>query len=329
MSYDEKILSRATELYEADRRERQQRFAERQESIYRRAPRLREIQQRLGGTMSRIMAEALRKGADPQEAIKRLRDENLALQSEKRMLLTRMGMAHDALEEKPLCALCGDSGYTPDGRLCQCLRAYCAREQQRELSRMLDLGSQSFDSFSLDYYSDDPDPVMRISPRQNMERIFDYCSGYARSFGKKPRNLLLYGEPGLGKTFLSAAIAREVSERGFSVVYDTASGIFSRFEEQKFGDGDETEVMRILKCDLLILDDLGTELTTAFVTSALYRLVSERLMAKRSTIINTNLKPREIAGRYSAQIASRLEGEYEILPVFGSDIRLLKKMENR
>ena len=119
--------------------------------------------------------------------------------------------------------------------MCACLKALCTEEQIRELSKLLDLGEQSFDSFSLDYYSPLPWPGESLSPRENMEFIFDVCSSYARKFGRFYfRNLFLTGAPGLGKTFLSACIARTVSESGFSVVYDTAVNIFTRFEEQKF-----------------------------------------------------------------------------------------------
>ena len=159
-----------------------------------------------------------------------------------------------------------------------------------------------------------------------MEWVYDTCVEYAHNFGKKPANLLLFGRPGLGKTHLSAAIAREVSGKGFSVVYDTAGHIFERFEAQKFGrDEAERDVERVLNCDLLILDDLGTEMVTTFVQSALYQLVNGRMIAGRSTIISTNLAPEEIGSRYGRSVLSRLEGEYEILPFFGEDIRRLKR----
>ena len=158
-------------------------------------------------------------------------------------------------------------------------------------------------------------------------RIWRRSTTSAHQFGKRPGNLLLFGAPGLGKTFLSAAIAREVSSNGWSVVYDTAGRIFQRFEAQKFTREEDAgdDVDRVLNCDLLILDDLGTEMTTAFVQSALYQIVNTRLMEKKSTILNTNLMPGEIARRYSPQLASRIEGEYQLLPFFGEDIRKLKK----
>jgi DNA replication protein DnaC len=237
-----------------------------------------------------------------------------------------MGLPEDALEEKPACALCGDTGYR-NGQVCRCLRKYYAREQQRELSRMLDLGSQSFDTFSLDWYPDRYDADNGCSARENMESVYDICADYAHQFGRRPGNLLLFGAPGLGKTHLSAAIAREVSDQGWSVVYDTATHIFACFEDQKFGREGEnvSHVERVLNCDLLILDDLGTEMTTAFVQSALYQILNTRLMEHRPTILSTNLKAEELGRRYTPQIASRIEGEYQILPFFGEDIRRLKR----
>ena len=206
------------------------------------------------------------------------------------------------------------------------------QEQIRELSKLLDLGEQSFDSFSLDYYSPLPWPGESLSPRENMEFIFDVCSSYARKFGRFYfRNLFLTGAPGLGKTFLSACIARTVSESGFSVVYDTAVNIFTRFEEQKFardrleaGEAKD-ETRRYLGCDLLILDDLGSELSTPFVQSALYTLINTRLTADKRTVISSNLTMDQVRARYTPQIASRLEGEYRVLPFYGEDIRLLRK----
>ena len=328
MAYDGKVMRLAWQRFDEDRQRRQEQFQERRERIFQLQPRLREIDGQLRSTMTRIITSALRHGTDPRSAVAVLRDENLSLQEEKRTLLRQMGLPEDALDETPVCRLCGDTGYRENGEVCRCLRAYYTREQQRELSRMLDLGSQSFDTFDLDWYDGQRAPGQRKSAREHMEeRVYNSCAEYAHHFGRRPENLLLFGAPGLGKTHLSAAIAREVSEKGFSVVYDTAGHIFEQFENQKFAreEGASSDVERVLHCDLLILDDLGSEMTTAFVQSALYQIVNTRLLEKRSTIINTNLSPEKLAQRYTPQIASRIEGEYELLPFVGEDIRVLKK----
>ena len=194
---------------------------------------------------------------------------------------------------------------------------------------MLDIGSQSFDNLELDWYSPDRGSLPR-SPRENAQRNLNLCRDFAARFRPGRENLLLFGAPGLGKTFLSACIARVVSEDGFSVVYDTAGHVFSQFESAKFrrdDDGDTAgeDVERCMNCDLLILDDLGTEMTTSFVQSALYQLLNGRLLAGKSTVISTNLDPEELGRRYGAPLLSRLEGEYQLLPFVGTDIRRLKR----
>ena len=324
MAVDGKVMRRALNRFEADKQRRSDEYAARRARIYAKIPEVMAIDRELAGTMRQIIAQALRQGQDPSEAVARIRDRNLSLQEEKRRLLMSRGYEADYLDETPACPLCGDSGYQ-DGRMCRCLRAYYVEEQNRELSRLLDLGSQSFDTFSLDWYDQNIWPEMGRSPRTHMETVYETCVHYARSFGKKSGSLLMTGAPGLGKTFLSACIAREVSGRGFSVVYDTAQSVFVRFEDEKFGREEGDEVRRVLNCDLLILDDLGTEMTTSFVQSALYQIVNTRLMTEKSTIVNTNLTPDELRRRYTPQIASRMEGEYEVLVFFGEDIRRLKK----
>ena len=327
MPYDGKILSRAMARFDEDKQRRARQFRERQQQLFAREPELADIDRRLRGTMSQIITRALKGGQDPVPAIHAIRDENLALQRRRGELLTALGYPADYLEEKPRCARCGDAGFLPDGSMCACLRSYYAREQIAELSHMLDIGSQSFDTFRLDYYSTDRGGLPR-SPREAAQRNLEICQSFARDFCPGKQNLLLFGAPGLGKTFLSACIARVVSEDGFSVVYDTAGNIFAQFELKKFQrdaqDAQEAkdETRRYLNCDLLILDDLGSELTTQFTQSALYELVNTRLVAGRNTVISSNLTMEEVARRYSPQIASRLEGEFRPLPFFGADIRL-------
>ena len=327
MSYDAAVLRRATARLEEQRRRRQDDLAGRRAEVERRIPRIAEIDARLRRTLLEV-ARATFKGGDPTPAILALRDENLALQAEREDLLAAFGYPPDVLEDKPICMKCGAKGWV-GAQMCDCLKVLCAQEQIKELSKLLDLGEQSFQTFRLDYYSTQPWPGMGKSPRENMALVLDMCRNYARKFGSFYfNNLFLYGAPGLGKTFLSACIARVVSENGFSVVYDTAGNIFSAFEAQKFSkDEDDArdareETNRYLNCDLLILDDLGSELTTALVQASLYTVINSRLLSGRRTVISSNLSPDDVRRRYTPQIASRLEGEYRALPFFGEDIRL-------
>ena len=331
MAYDGKIMRRAIARMEADKQRRAEEFARRRENLYRAEPRLQTIEQQLRSTMSKIITGALQHGTDPLPAIRVIRDENLDLQRQRAELLLAMGYPMDYLEEKAACDKCNDSGFCGD-KVCSCLQKYYNAQQKKELSQLLDLGNQSFDTFSLDWYPTRVNERIGRSPREHMEHIFETCSNFARHFEKKGGSLLLTGATGTGKTFLSACIAREVTERGFSVVYDTAAAIFRVMENEYFHRGEEDNsdaVERFLRCDLLIMDDLGTELTTAFVQSALYRIINTRLTAGKSTVISTNLSPDELYERYTAQIFSRIEGEYEILPCLGDDIRLLKRQKTQ
>ncbi len=329
MALDNKILERAIARQRQDLEERRQRFQSRAARIYAGIPRVAEIDRELRGTMGQIVSSAFRRGADPTSAIQALKERNLSLQRERAQLLAAHGYSADALEEKPLCPTCNDSGFTARGP-CRCLMAYYTREQNRELSKLLDLGNQSFDTFDFSWYSTDYWPEEKSSPRENMEIVYELCANYAHSFSPRSTNLLMTGAPGLGKTFLSACIAREVSDAGFSVVYDTAAHIFSQFESGKFGrenpyDEDaNADIHRYLHCDLLIADDLGSEMATALVTSALYQIVNTRLITGKQTILNTNLPLSELGRRYGAATLSRIEGDYQILTFFGEDIRKLK-----
>ena len=325
------IFRRATQRMEEESRRRREQVERKRIRAYENAPRLEQLDRQIQGTMAGLVAAALRQGSSPVEAVRSVREENQSLQRERAVLLGAMGLPEDALDDKPACPLCRDTGWQ-GAQMCRCLRQLCTQEQIRELSKLLDLGEQSFDTFRIDYYSQTLYSGRGTSPRGNMELVYDVCLNYATKFSRFAiRNLFLSGAPGLGKTFLSACIARTVSENGFSVVYDTAANIFSQFEARKFlrdsRDGQEArdETRRYLNCDLLILDDLGSELTTQFTQSALYELMNARLVSDRHTVISSNLSMEEIAQRYAPQIASRLDGEYHSLYFFGDDIRLLKK----
>ena len=328
MRYDKEILSGVLREMERERTERAEQYAARRERVYAVEPRVREIDRRLSGTAAAVLRAALESGADPAAAVERLRDQNLALQQERRALLVQHGFAPDYLDERPACAACGDSGYV-GAEPCDCLKKRYAARLTRELSTILPIGDQNFEAFRLDYYSDVPDSRLGMSARENMEYNLSVCRAYADTFSPQAKNLLLYGSTGLGKTFLSSCIAGVVSRKGYSVAYDTAIRIFGSYESVKFTAPDAAEAARRVRkyeqSDLLIVDDLGSEMATPFIQAALYRLVNSRLTADRRTVISSNLTMDDVRRRYTPQIASRLEGEYRVLPFFGEDIRLQRK----
>ena len=329
MAYSSEVVARARARLAQARQEREQEYAEHLRVAYARVPRLRQIDRELKLTMSRAALAVLDREQEPQTVMAQARERCEALQQERQWLLDDH-FEDGFLDESPVCPKCGGQGYI-GAQMCECLRELCRQEQRKDLTVLSTGGRDSFESFSLKYYSDQTDLSLGASPRQVMAATLNICQRYARSFSTRSGNLLLSGNTGLGKTFLSACVARAVSEQGRSVVYDTAGSVFAQFEERKFQrDQDDLrqardETRRYLHCDLLILDDLGSELTTQFTQTALYELVNTRLVAGRNTVISSNLTMEEVARRYSPQIASRLEGEYHVLHFFGDDIRLLKK----
>lgn len=295
----------------------------REAEAYRAIPALRTVDAQLRALVGEVIGIAAERGSDTAAALARVDAQSAALCAEKAALLTEAGYPADWLDEIVNCPHCRDSGYRKDGSICSCLRALYEEEKARELSSALAASERSFADFSLDYYTGEA--------RACMELTLAAARAYAVGFDADSPNLLLQGGTGLGKTFLSGCIAQVVSSMGRSVVYETAQDAFAAFEEQKFSRDAETyaaaseKVKRILSCDLLILDDLGTELTTSFTQSALYSIINSRLAANKKTLISTNLSGEELAARYIPQTVSRLNGEYDTLFFMGRDIRAIKK----
>ena len=331
MSYEPTVMRKALTRLERRRESRERRRYDLQRTLYRQEPELAQLDRAIQGTMAELAQLAV--GGKPVEAdgpeISGIRARNRELQRRRTQLLRGLGYEPDVLDPVPACPLCGDTGWA-DGRMCRCLKELCAQEQLRALTALLNLtDEQDFDRLRLDIYSDLPWQGQSRSPRENMKRVVMVCEGFAKQFPNYPlKNLLLSGGTGLGKTFLSGCIAREVSQRGYSVVYDTAINLFAAFETRRFtrDAGEERQARdnarRYLGCDLLILDDLGSELTSPLAQSSLYEVVNSRLQAGRHTIISTNLSMEHIAARYTPQIASRIGGLYRELTFYGDDLRL-------
>ena len=325
---DGKLLAMARQEKEDIRRRAVQTDRRRHEEVYARVPEVRQLDRRIAALVGQAAAAAMSGGNGQMDALRR---ESLELQARRAELLVEHGWPVEYLDGAWDCPKCRDTGYV-QGRMCACLKKLYDQAQAKDLSALLKLGSESFGTFDLGLYDDRPDPASGVSPRAHMETVFGICYDYALNFrGRESKNLLLRGGPGLGKTFLSACIAREVARQGPSVVYETAAAVLDAFEREHFareGDAHDraaAQVRRMMECDLLILDDLGTEMVTEFTRSALYTLINGRLTAGRKTIISTNLTAAQMQERYTPQIMSRLEGEYQLLPFVGSDIRILKK----
>ena len=323
MAYSLEVVRRAKQRLAQAKEDRESENRQHLAEAYRRVPRIRQIDLELRRTMAEAAQAAFRQGSDGRELLEQVRIRNLELQQE-RAILALEHFEEGYLDETPICENCGGSGYV-GSTMCECLRELCRQEQKKEVS-ILSGSKESFSQFRLEYYPDQIDPKYGASPRMIMERNFRVCRSYAMTFGPGAGNLLFVGGTGLGKTFLSACIARTVADRGYSVVYETASHLFSKLEQAKFAPSEESrrEAARFLDCDLLIVDDLGTEMPGQFVTAALYSLLNDRILAGKPMVISTNLNVDEMHKRYSPQIASRLHGGFQRLTFVGEDIRVLK-----
>lgn len=334
MSYEPTVMRTALARLERRREGRKRRLFQLERELYAEEPRLRQTDLALRGNMADLARLAT--GGQPVQPdgpeIAAIRARSEALQKERTQLLAGLGYAPDALDDVPVCPRCRDTGWTQEG-MCTCLKELCAQEQLKALTALLNLtDEQDFDKLRLDIYSDRPWNGKR-PPRETMERVIGACESYARQFPDfEEKNLLLSGGTGLGKTFLSGCIAREVSNRGYSVVYDTVGSVFGEFDTSRFSRDSATReqargfIRRYLNCDLLILDDLGTEQNLPSAQASLYELVNGRIQSGRHTILSTNLSTEDIGRRYGAQLGSRIAGLYWELTFYGDDLRLLRNL---
>ena len=323
MGYSKEVVQRARARLDQAKADRESENQRHLAEAYARVPRLKEIDLQLRRTMIMAAQAVFSKGGDIQAAMEKVKEENLALQAERTRLVSTC-FEEGFLDDSPICNRCSGSGYVGSA-MCECLLELCRQEQKKELT-ILSGGKESFSKFRLDYYSNNYDARYGASPRMIMEKNLKSCRSYAATFASGSGNLLFIGGTGLGKTFLAASIARDVADRGCSVCYETASQLFSKLERAKFSADEEArrESEKYSSADLLIIDDLGTEMPGQFVTAALYSLLNDRLLSNKPMVITTNLNVEEAGRRYSPQVASRLYGSFTRLTFVGEDIRVLK-----
>ena len=242
-----------------------------------------------------------------------------------RRLLTENGFAPDFLDLKYTCPICCDTGFA-NGEQCQCLKQLLKQESSARLNRLSPVKLCDFESFDLSFYDDAIDPKTGISPRRRMASILNFCKDYAKYFSRSSKSLLMQGNTGLGKTHLSLAIAKTAIEYGYDVVYGSVFNLLSKVERERFGkDEDEDSYNHLLRCDLLILDDLGTEFASNYAKAAIHSIINTRQLSGLPTIISTNLTMEELMENYSDRVVSRLLNGYERLVFLGKDIRFEKR----
>ncbi len=292
-------------------------FESQKERVYEENPRLNEIDLELSKNGAGLALAALGGNKAKMDEIRKTAEK---LQAEKQAILEKLNLKEPA----PECPACKDTGRV-NGRFCECIKVRARALIAEELGGEMPLGSSTFESFSLNFYSDSAENG--VNAKKRMTQILKSCTEFAKNFGKDSGNLVFLGGAGLGKTHLSLAIVNEVLAKGYEVVYSPAGALFDRLQKEHFAyTGSEDFLDTVLNCDLLVIDDLGTEFSTQFTASCVYNIINTRLLKNKSTILSTNLTPEEIAERYTPRIFSRLLGSYDFKAFAGSDIRQKKAM---
>ncbi|MBR2414761.1 MAG: ATP-binding protein [Clostridia bacterium] len=318
MAYSKEIFETAQEIITA-RRSRAERDAQhRRKAFGLEEPLYPDLQNEIIRS-TRDLMRTIGQGEKAKEIIEQSRVKHRTLTRSIADLLAEHGYPEDYLEVHPTCPICQDYGFV-ETRYCECFTNLLKKLTFDEAAKRTPLQCSRFADFSLHYYTDEQ--------REHMQGIFDYCKGYADTFDRDSYSLLFYGETGLGKTHLSLSIAGELISKGWYVMYDSTQSIMNQLEREHFGKGtgDDYEKL-LLECDLLIMDDLGTEFSTQFTLAEFYNILNSRLLQNRPTIISTNLDLKGIENKYTKRIASRIVGEYELLHFVGNDIRQQKKEE--
>lgn len=267
-----------------------------------------------------------------EHALSSLKEELDILRSSKKSLLISAGYPGDYLEPVYDCTDCKDTGYIGNEK-CHCFKQAIIQLLYSQSNIKEFPTDADFKHFELDFYPPTLyDKTTGRSARAMMEDTLKVCHRFVDTFGKEHQNLFFYGSVGVGKTFLSTCIAREIMNREFSVVYFSAPQLFNTLAQTKFdrNDADARNMAEyIYDCDLLIIDDLGSEYTNAFITAQFFTCINERLIHRKSTIISTNLSLESIADLYTERSFSRITSSYALLKIIGDDIRIKKKLEHR
>ena len=318
MSYSQEVYARATEMLERRKEKATMEAQFRFDEISAKIPELESIQQKLsniGLSISKVFLFSDDKKAD----MEKLMEESLKLQEEKKKLLVKYGYDENALNITYHCPDCKDTGFI-GSRRCKCHKELLKNIERENLSKIAPLDDCTFDAFKTEYYPD----------VERAERIRANCLKYATNFTTNSKSIIFYGGTGLGKTHLSLAIANVAINRGYSVVYGTAQNILNDLQNENFGRTDNIRYYEraVLNCDLLIIDDLGTEFKSAYTVAELYNIINSRILAKLPTIISTNSTPQELEEKYDQRVTSRIIGEYAPLVLQGNDIRYIKRKKN-
>ncbi len=296
------------------------------DKLYAKVPRLEEIEREIQLTSIKISKLLLSGPENLDEQVKNLKTEIENLKTERKEIYIKHNIPKNFLQPNYECKKCNDTGYNSDGKRCSCLNKQIINNLYSMSNMVHMLKKENFNSFDINVFSNAVYENEKLTPRQNMYYILDISEDFCYNFHESNMNLLFYGGTGLGKTFMCNCIAKALIDRGISVLYQTAFSLFETVEIHKFNMQTETEENKlnynmIFDCDLLIVDDLGTELNNSFTNSELFNIINERLITEKKTIISTNLSLEKLAQTYSDRIMSRVLNNFALLKFYGKDLR--------
>lgn len=313
--------------YDARQLKNQHVLQTRKTQLYTKYPRLKELDGLIASASVRRAKDLLE---GDETALTQLKQELSCYRAEREAIFASAGLDERCLEPAYLCPDCKDTGYI-NGRRCHCFEQAAIDLVYTQSNMKSILQEENFEHYTFEYYSDTKkNPATGLTPRETAQQAVKEALAFIRNFDTAFQNLFLYGDTGTGKTFLSNCIAKKLLDTGHSVIYFTSFQLFDILEKHKFQKDAQAaaSIQNIFDCDLLIIDDLGTEMANTFTVSQLFLCLNERILRKKSTVISTNLGFDQLNAVYSERIFSRIVSSYTMLKLFGDDIRLQKRKLN-
>ncbi|MDY5626196.1 MAG: ATP-binding protein [Clostridia bacterium] len=320
-----KILkSELSDEYFALKEQNELKFEQQKEFLYNAHPRLKEIDTEISLTALRCARKIADKSRTVEDVSAEMMETLNRLKAEREAYIAKNNIDPSYINPRYSCEICKDTGYV-NGKMCKCLKSRLVQKLYERSNMSEENKKCTFSKFKLGFYSDKDENNLGISPLENIKEVLIACKKYCENFSKSKQGIYISGNAGVGKTYLSCCIANYLISRGNTVLYQTAYRLFGFLEDYKFMRVDRTESAQlydyIYNCDMLIIDDLGTEFSTSFAKAAFFDLINTRAENKKSTVINSNLSLTELESAYSMRVKSRINSSFLLLHIFGDDIR--------
>lgn len=319
-------VSKINKIYEDIRNDENSKLLQRKAFIEKNYPEIMEVEKEIAESCIKLSMSILQKSKDREDNLKKIKNRITDLRMRKGEMLAQRGFSTDFLEPHYKCNKCKDTGYIGNKK-CSCYNKYLVKVFYESSDLKEILMENNFDRFNFDLFSSEKGEGEIQSPRKNMENIVSKCQNFIDNFNSSRENLLFYGNAGTGKTFLSHCIAKELLDKGSLVVYRTAEGLFKDLKSIEFEGNSDLESL-IYGCELLIIDDLGTEQISSFTRTEFFNLINKKLLKHKKMIVSTNLTLEELSRTYSDRISSRLMGNFNLCKFYGDDVRVKLNLKN-